>query len=86
MLFGKRRPQVVVYTTPTCPDCRALKAWLEARGVPYEERDLSDPRTAETVKKKYGVRVAPVTVVGRQVYYGPFAEQRPKLEAALGKR
>ena len=29
---------VIVYTTPTCPDCRALKAWLSQRGITYEER------------------------------------------------
>ncbi len=83
-LHNKRKPKVILYTTPTCPDCRALKAWLRAQGIPYEERDLTDPKGMEEAKKKYGVRVAPITVVGKAFFYGPFAEQRPKLAQALG--
>lgn len=74
---------VLIYTTPTCPDCRALKAWLDGQGVAYEERDLTDPVVAEEAKKRTGVRVAPVTLVGPAVFYGTFAQQRPKLVAAL---
>lgn len=25
-------PDVIIYTTPDCPDCRALKAWLKIEG------------------------------------------------------
>lgn len=74
---------VLIYTTPTCPDCRALKAWLNGQGVAYEERDLTDPVVAEEAKTRTGVRVAPVTMVGDAVFYGTFAQQRPKLVAAL---
>ena len=74
---------MLIYTTPTCPDCRALKAWLDGQGVTYEERDLTDPVVAEEAKRRTGVRVAPVTLVGDAVFYGTFAEQRSKLIAAL---
>ena len=43
-------PSVVLYTTPTCPDCHAVKRWLADQGVPFEERDLSDPQIAEEAK------------------------------------
>ena len=35
--MGKR---IVMYTTSWCPDCRAAKKFLEARGLPYEEVDI----------------------------------------------
>lgn len=75
---------VVIYTTPPCPDCLALKRWLEASGIPYEERDLTDRAVMEEVKARTGMRVAPVTFVGDEFFYGTFADQRPKIAAALG--
>lgn len=77
-------PQVPVYTTPTCPDCHALKRWLTQQGVAYEERDLTDPQIAEEAKARTGVRVAPITLVGTEVFYGTFLNQKPGLTKALG--
>ena len=74
---------VVLYSTPTCPDCLAVKRWLTAQGVSCEERDLSDPQVAEEAKARTGVRVAPITIVNGQVLYGTFADQKPRLSAAL---
>ena len=75
---------VTIYTTPTCPDCRALKQWLAERGIPYEERDLASPAVAEEAKARTGVRVAPITFVGDDFFFGTFPSQRPRIEAALG--
>lgn len=75
---------VIVYTTPTCPDCRTLKAWLAQHGVVYEERDLTDPAIMEEAKARYGVRVAPITVVGDWFTYGTFDKQRPELKRIFG--
>jgi len=77
-------PQVVVYTTPTCPDCRTLKAWLEREGIAFEERDLTDPKITAEAKARTGVRVAPITLVGEKVFYGTFPSQKPGLAVALG--
>jgi glutaredoxin len=74
---------VVLYTTPTCPDCHALKRWLTEKGVPFEERDLSDPAIAEEAKARTGVRVAPIAIVDGEVFYGTFAQQKPRLAQAL---
>ncbi len=76
-------PDVEIYTTPTCPDCHQLKAWLTSNGVPFTERDLTDPAVAEEAKARTGVRVAPITVIGTNVSYGTFASQRPKLADLL---
>ena len=37
-------PHIVLYTTPDCPDCHALRLWLSHNGVAYEERDLTGPK------------------------------------------
>jgi len=81
-----RPPQVIIYSTPTCPDCRALKSWLSGLDVLFEERDLSDPRIMAEAKERTGVRVAPITIVGDAVFYGTFASQRPAVAEALGLR
>lgn len=77
-------PQVILYTTPTCPDCRMLKAWLEREGIAFEERDLTDPKIMAEAKARTGVRVAPITLVGEKVFYGTFPSQKPGLTVALG--
>lgn len=76
--------QVIVYTTPTCPDCRTLKAWLTHQGIAFEERDLTDPAIMEEAKARTGVRVAPITLIGDQVFYGTFVSQKPGVAEALG--
>lgn len=77
---------LVVYSTPTCPDCKALKAWLDTHAIPFVERDLTDPAVVEEAKTRTGVRVAPITIAGDVVLYGTFATQRPQLELLLGLR
>jgi glutaredoxin len=75
---------VLIYTTPSCPDCRALKRWLAEKGVAYVERDLSDPQVMNEAKERTGVRVAPITIIDDDIFYGTFAEQKPRLITALG--
>ncbi len=75
--------EILIYTSPGCPDCAALKMWLERRGQPYAEKDLSQPGMAEEAKARCGVRVAPVTVIAGQCLYGTFEQQRPRIEALL---
>ncbi len=75
---------VTIYTSPACPDCRTLKEWLTAQGVSFEERDLTDPAIMHEAKARTGIRVAPITIIGDQVFYGTFESQKPKLVEALG--
>ncbi len=47
--MGKR---IVIYTTTWCPDCRAAKKFLQAKGLAYEEIDIEkNPAAAEVVMK-----------------------------------
>lgn len=77
-------PHILIYTTPTCPDCHAIKHWLAQQALTYEERDLTDPRIAEEAKARTGVRVAPITIIGSDVFYGTFQNHKPGLIKALG--
>ncbi len=43
---------VILYTTPTCPDCRMLKTWLAREGIAFEERDLTDPKIMAEAKAR----------------------------------
>ena len=75
---------VTVYTTPGCPDCAAVKRYLEHRGVAFQEKDVSQNEAwIDEMKAVSGVRIAPVTVVGDEAFYGTFEKQKPGLERAL---
>lgn len=77
-------PWIEIFTTPTCPDCLALKRWLKAQKLPFVERDLRVPAIAEEARRRTGVRVAPVTVIdGKHIFFGTFTVQRAEIEALL---
>lgn len=74
---------VTVYSTPTCPDCRTLKAWLARLDVDFVERDLTDPSVMDEAKRRFGVRVAPIIEVGDWFTFGTFSDIRPRVEIQL---
>lgn len=84
MINNTFHSEVVIYTTPTCPDCKMLKEWLLRKSVPFKELDLTDPLIMAEAKAKTGVRVSPITLINEQIFYGTFASQKPKLRIALG--
>ena len=69
----------MLYTSPGCPDCAAVRRYLNDRGVSFVERDVTAPGIADEAKARYGVRIAPITVVGEDFCYGTFAEQKTQL-------
>ena len=79
-------PWIEIFTTPTCPDCIAVKRWFTAQGIPFVERDLRDQAVAEEARRRTGVRIAPITVIGDDVFFGTFRDQIRRIEAALGMR
>lgn len=74
--------KVIVYSTPTCMYCNALKAWLEENGIAFEERDLSDPAVAFRSTQELGYEIAsvPITKIGDDVIVG---FDRAKIKKAL---
>jgi glutaredoxin-like protein NrdH len=63
--------KVKIYSQPTCGDCNRVKAYLDRKGVPYEDIDVHKNKKAmEEMAKKYGIRVTPVVVIGDRVMVG----------------
>ena len=57
---------VIIYTTPFCGYCLAAKRLLSAKGVAFEEVDVSaDPaRRAEMIQRAMGRRTVPQIFIG----------------------
>jgi glutaredoxin 3 len=54
-------PKVEIYTTPFCPYCSRAKALLEAKGVSFEEHDVSMDYTerAKMTERAHGGYTVP---------------------------
>ncbi len=81
---------VTIYTTPFCGYCFAAKRLLTAKGIAFEEIDVSaDPsRRAEMVQRAMGRRTVPQVFIGGEGV-GGFDEinaldRAGKLDAMLG--
>lgn len=84
MIDGSGRPWIEIYTTPECPDCIALKRWLRSLGIPFVEHDLRDPQIAAEARARTGMRIAPLTLIDGQMFWGTLAEQAPQIADLLG--
>lgn len=74
---------ITIYTTPTCPYCRALKQFLAERNVSYEERDVSRDRAAvQELMSRTGQMGVPVMLIDGQTIIG---FDRPRIEQALSQ-
>ena len=62
---------VKIYTTSWCGDCLRTKAYLDQRGITYEEINLDRaPEVAEFVKSvNQGKRKVPTLVVDDEVFH-----------------
>ncbi|CAM3158915.1 Glutaredoxin 3 [Deinococcus saxicola] len=77
-------PEITVYTVPNCADCEAVKRLLNSKGAVFTEKNVQeDPAALAEMHQTANVRIAPVTVIGDQVFYGFFDDQRPGILAAL---
>jgi mycoredoxin len=78
-------PQIKLYTTSLCGDCRAAKSFLSERSIPYEEINIEDVDGAVEIvmQANQGRRSVPTfDIDGRFVNCSPF--DRRKLSEALG--
>lgn len=77
-------PDITVYTVPGCADCEAVKRLLNSQGAAFTEKNVrEDPAALAEMQARAGVRIAPVTTIGDQVFFGFFDDQRPGILAAL---
>lgn len=77
----KPPPQVELFTTSWCPWCKKARAFFEARGIAFVERDIEqDPDALDRKLRLDGDRRIPTAVIGGIVVKG----YRPEAyEAAL---
>ncbi|GBF04824.1 glutaredoxin [Deinococcus aerius] len=77
-------PEITLYTVPNCADCHAVKRLLTHHGAAFTEKNVrGDPEAVAEMQAKANVRIAPVTLIGEQAFYGPFDDQRPRILTAL---
>ncbi len=56
--------KVFLFTQPGCPICEVMKIFLEAKGIAFEERDMSsDPAARVELLETYHSRIAPTLVI-----------------------
>lgn len=56
--------ELLVYTSPWCPDCRIAKRFLDQHQIPYKEIDIeSNPGAADEVVRQTGKRAIPQFVI-----------------------
>ncbi|HPF51954.1 MAG TPA: thioredoxin family protein [Draconibacterium sp.] len=68
---NKPQKNVVVYTTPTCSWCTAVKRHLDANRIKYREVNVAaDMKAAEAMVKKSGQQGVPQTEINGQIVVG----------------
>lgn len=61
---------VVVYTTPNCPQCMSTKKLMEKKGIEYREVDLREvPEKLEEFKEQ-GFISAPIVTTDIKIWSG----------------
>ena len=56
--------RILFFTQPGCLSCEVMKIFLEAKGLAFEERDMSrDPAARADLLETYHSRTAPTVVI-----------------------
>lgn len=61
---------VTIYTQPDCHACALVKAWLAARDIAFDERDIRADADAMAAVQAMGALSTPVTVIGETIVIG----------------
>lgn len=62
---------VVIYTRTTCAPCKMMKAYMQNKGIEYEEKDVdADPSLVDKIVELSGRMMVPLTVVNQTVISG----------------
>lgn len=63
--------KIEVYSVPTCPFCKKVKAYLREKGLSFTDHDVSkNPDEARAMTRKYGVMSVPIVDVEGEVVIG----------------
>ena len=73
-------PPIILYTQTGCVESAQTRAWLQQRGLPFLERNVTDDAAAAQALAETGIFATPLVVVKTQKVLGfrPHA-----IEAAL---
>jgi glutaredoxin 3 len=64
-------PRVMLYTIPNCPECQAVKEFLEERGVAFQECDVAHNfGNLRQMRRLTPGRRVPVTALAGMVVVG----------------
>ena len=81
-MVTKKMPQVLIYSTPTCPWCMRTKAFLKEKKVAFKDFDVSSDEPARNqLIEKSGQLGVPVLDIGGKIIVG---FDQKAIEAALG--
>jgi glutaredoxin len=69
------RYPVTLYTTAKCTACDAARNWLRTRGVPFDEKTISNKDENELLARTLGNNELPALSIGTQALHGYSAEQ-----------
>lgn len=76
------RMSVTVYSTTTCPWCVKAKDYLKAKGIEYNDVNVSvDPSAAKEMIEKSGQRGVPVLDINGSIVVG---FDKPQIDKLLG--
>jgi glutaredoxin-like YruB-family protein len=57
-------PKITIYSTPTCPYCNLLKAYLKEHNIEFEDKNVAaDKEAAQTMVEKSGQMGVPVSII-----------------------
>ncbi|MFH0927841.1 MAG: glutaredoxin domain-containing protein [bacterium] len=64
-------PKIKIYSTPTCPYCKAAKRYFAEKGLKFEDFDVStDLVKAKEMIKLSGQMGVPVIAIGKTIIVG----------------
>lgn len=69
---------IQIYTTPSCPQCKMVKRFLDKAGKSYQEIDGTQESIRETLKNE-GFKSFPVVKQGAVAFVGFRPDQLRKL-------
>lgn len=76
------QPRVIVFSTPTCAFCNAVKQYLRQKGIVFHDVDVSrDPVAARDMVRRSGQQGVPVIDIGGRIVVG---FDRPQIDRLLG--
>ena len=77
----KKKRRIIIFTTPSCPACRAAKMYFRQHNIRFREVDVSrDASAARDMVRRSGQQGVPVIDIGGKIVVG---FDQPKIERLL---